>query len=126
MSDLIPCFGILGFFTLLFGFIAYMRYLSYRETLALAEKGLVIGYDRRFLSPEFAKRTAEIAVGNGISVFLTDGYTPTPAVSWAVHSKKAGAGIMITASHNPPVYNGFKVKEGFGGSARPSTCAPEP
>ncbi len=95
--------------------------MDYMIQTGVAGKGLVIGYDRRFLSPEFAERTAEIAVGNGIRVFLTDEYTPTPAVSWAVHAKKAGAGVMITASHNPPVYNGFKLKEGFGGSARPST-----
>jgi phosphomannomutase len=87
----------------------------------VAGKGVVIGYDRRFLSSEFAERTAEIAAGNGIKVFLTSGYTPTPAVSWAVRAKEAGFGVMITASHNPPAYNGFKVKEGFGGSARPST-----
>jgi phosphomannomutase len=95
--------------------------MDYMIREGIAEKGLVIGYDRRFLSPEFAERTAEIAVGNGIRVFLTNEYAPTPAVSWAVRSKQAGAGVMITASHNPPVYNGFKVKEGFGGSARPST-----
>jgi len=95
--------------------------MDYMIREGVAEKGLVIGYDRRFLSPEFAERTAEIAAGNGIRVFLTNEYTPTPAVSWAVHAKQAGAGVMITASHNPPVYNGFKVKEGFGGSARPST-----
>ncbi len=97
---------------------ATMDYL-YRE--GLAHKGLVIGYDRRFLSREFAERVAQIAAGNGLSVWLTDDYAPTPAVSWAVHEKRAGAGIMITASHNPAVYNGFKVKEAFGGSARPST-----
>jgi phosphomannomutase len=97
---------------------ATMDYLT-RE--GLAAKGLIIGYDRRFLSREFAERVAEIAAGNGIKVWLTDSYAPTPAVSWAVHEKQAGAGIMITASHNPPAYNGFKVKESFGGSARPST-----
>lgn len=95
--------------------------MDYMIREGVAGKGLVIGYDRRFLSPEFAERTAEIAAGNGIRVFLTNQYAPTPAVSWAVHAKQAGAGVMITASHNPPVYNGFKVKEGFGGSARPST-----
>lgn len=87
----------------------------------LAEKGLVVGYDRRFLSPEFARRVAEIAAGNDVRVWLADSYAPTPAVSWAVKERGAGAGIMITASHNPPVYNGFKVKEQYGGSARPST-----
>ena len=87
----------------------------------LAEKGLVIGYDRRFLSPEFARRVAEIAAGNDIRVWLTDSYAPTPAVSWAVKEQEAGAGVMITASHNPPTYNGFKLKELYGGSARPAT-----
>ncbi|HSC72061.1 MAG TPA: phosphoglucomutase/phosphomannomutase family protein [Candidatus Methylomirabilis sp.] len=87
----------------------------------LAEKGLIIGYDRRFLSREFAEAVAEVAAGNGIQVRLADDFAPTPAISWAVHELKAGGGIMITASHNPPAYNGFKVKESFGGSARPST-----
>lgn len=87
----------------------------------LAERGLVIGYDRRFLSVEFARRVAEVAAGNDVRVRLTDGYAPTPAVSWAVKEHQAGAGIMITASHNPPAYNGFKLKEQYGGSARPAT-----
>lgn len=87
----------------------------------LAEQGLVVGYDRRFLSPEFARRVAEVAAGNGIKTLFCDEVAPTPAVSWAVKQESAGAGIMITASHNPPIYNGFKIKEGYGGSARPST-----
>lgn len=95
--------------------------MDYMHREGLAGKGLVIGYDRRFLSREFAERVAEIAAGNGIRTWLSDAYAPTPAVSWAVHEKGAGAGVMITASHNPPRYNGFKVKESFGGSARPST-----
>ncbi len=95
--------------------------MDYMHRQGLAGKGLVIGYDRRFLSREFAERVAAIAAANGIKTWLSQGYTPTPALSWAVHEKKAGAGIMITASHNPPRYNGFKVKESFGGSARPST-----
>jgi len=97
---------------------ATMDYLI-RE--GLASRGVVIGYDRRFLSREFAERVAEIAAGNGIRAWLTDGYAPTPAVSWAVRELGAGGGVMITASHNPPAYNGFKVKEAFGGSARPAT-----
>lgn len=97
---------------------ATMDYLN-RE--GLGDKGVVIGYDRRFLSRDFARRVAEVAVGNGIRVRLSDGYAPTPAISWAVRESKAGAGVMITASHNPPEYNGFKIKEAFGGSARPAT-----
>jgi phosphomannomutase len=95
--------------------------MDYLQRQGLAAKGLVIGYDCRFLSREFAERVAEVAAGNGIRAWLTDSHVPTPAVSWAVYEKQAGAGIMITASHNPPVYNGFKLKESFGGSARPST-----
>lgn len=89
----------------------------------LAEQGLVIGYDRRFLSPDFALLVAEVATGNGIKASLAESFIPTPAVSWAVKELKAGAGIMITASHNPSIYNGFKVKEQYGGSARPATTA---
>ena len=95
--------------------------MDYMHKEGLAQKGLVIGYDRRFLSREFAEHVAGIAAGNGIKTLLSQGYSPTPAVSWAVHERGAGAGVMITASHNPPRYNGFKVKESFGGSARPAT-----
>ena len=95
--------------------------MDYMHREGLAEKGVVIGYDRRFLSREFAEHVAGIAAGNGIRTWLSNRYAPTPAVSWAVRERGAGAGIMITASHNPPRYNGFKVKESFGGSARPAT-----
>jgi phosphomannomutase len=95
--------------------------MDYLKREGLADKGLVVGYDRRFLSREFADRVAEVASGNGIHVWLGNGCAPTPAVSWAVLELRAGMGVMITASHNPPIYNGFKVKEAFGGSARPAT-----
>jgi phosphomannomutase len=95
--------------------------MDYLHQNGVADRGVVIGYDRRFLSREFARRVAEIAAGNGIRVRLSDGYAPTPAISWAVRESGAGAGVMITASHNPPEYNGFKIKEAFGGSALPST-----
>ena len=97
---------------------ATMDYLN-RE--GLGDNGVVIGYDRRFQSRDFARCVAEVAAGNAIPVAMTDSFAPTPAVSWAVLERKAGAGIMITASHNPPEYNGFKVKEHYGGSARPAT-----
>ena len=87
----------------------------------LHRRGVIIGYDRRFLSREFAERVAEIAAGNGVPALLSDAAVPTPAVSWGVHEQGAGGGIMITASHNPPQYNGIKFKEEFGGPARPAT-----
>ena len=95
--------------------------MDYMKREGLAEKGLVVGYDRRFLSREFAERVAEVASGNCIRVWLGNGYAPTPAISWSVRELGAGGGVMITASHNPPIYNGFKFKEAFGGSARPAT-----
>ena len=82
----------------------------------------VVGYDRRFLSPEFAARVAEVLVGNGFTVTLTDRPTPTPSVSFEVKRQKAIGGVMLTASHNPAAFNGFKLKAWYGGSAEPATC----
>ncbi len=82
----------------------------------------VVGYDRRFLSDQFACRVAEVFAGNGFTVTLTTTPTPTPAVSLAVLQQKAVGGVMVTASHNPPAFNGFKLKSWFGGSAEPSHC----
>src|SRR5439155_21455735 len=87
-----------------------------------AEKKTVIGFDRRFLSDEFARRTAEVLAGNGFQVTLTSEPTPTPAVSFAVQAQRAVGGIMITASHNPAIFNGFKLKAHYGGSAEPVIC----
>jgi phosphomannomutase len=93
-----------------------------RNPVPGAEKHIVIGFDRRFLSDQFAKRTAEVMLGNGFEVTLTSVPTPTPAVSYAVKAGNATGGVMITASHNPPSFNGFKLKASFGGSAEPATC----
>src|SRR4029079_15426260 len=84
------------------------------------ERTAIVGYDRRFLSEPFAVRAAEVLVGNGFTVVLTDQPTTTPAVSLAVKASKAVGGVMITASHNPPIFNGFKIKAHFGGSADPA------
>jgi phosphomannomutase len=92
------------------------------ESSSEAEKRVIIGYDRRFLSDQFARRTAEVFAGNDFDVVLTSSPTPTPAVSFAVKARKAIGGVMITASHNPPRFNGFKLKAHFGGSAEPATC----
>jgi len=86
------------------------------------EKKVIIGYDRRFLSDQFARRAAGVFCGNGFKVVLTAQPTPTPAVSFAVKAQRAVGGVMITASHNPPAFNGFKLKAHFGGSAEPSMC----
>lgn len=83
---------------------------------------LVVGFDRRFFSDQFAETVSEVFAGNGFNVVLTSDPTPTPAVSQAVKDLKAVGGVMITASHNPAVFNGFKVKAWFGGSADPEIC----
>jgi len=90
---------------------------DYLKQAGLAEKGLVIGYDTRFASDDFAAACAEVAAANGIKVYLSPKAIPTPEVSYGTTIKKAGAAIVITASHNPAVYNGFKIKSADGASA---------
>jgi phosphomannomutase len=94
--------------------------------IALAEKYgdadnrlIIVGYDRRFLSPEFAQATAEAVQAAGFDVLLSDTYAPTPAFSWAAKQHNALGALVITASHNPGGYSGLKVKGGFGGSVPP-------
>lgn len=82
----------------------------------------VVGFDTRFLSDRYAMLVAEVLAGNGIHVWLTKGDAPTPVVSHAIVDLHAQGGVMITASHNPPRYNGIKLKGSFGGSANPSVC----
>lgn len=84
-------------------------------------KSVVVGWDRRFLSAEFARAASEVLAGAGFTVHLASRYAPTPAVSLAVKQLGAAAGVVLTASHNPARWNGFKLKESFGGSARPDT-----
>jgi phosphomannomutase len=90
--------------------------------VAGTERRVIIGYDRRFLSDQFAQRAAEVFAGNGFQVVLTPVPTPTPSVSFAVKAKQAIGGVMLTASHNPPIFNGFKLKSHYGGSAESATC----
>lgn len=80
---------------------------------------VIIGYDRRFFSERFALRVAEVLTGNEIEVAMFDRDVPTQLVSWAVREQGAAGGVMITASHNPPEFNGFKIKAAWGGSATP-------
>ncbi|GAC1644862.1 MAG: phosphoglucomutase/phosphomannomutase family protein [Acidobacteriaceae bacterium] len=83
-------------------------------------KGLVVGYDTRFLSREFARAAAEVIAASGINVILSDDYAATPAVSYAVKHRGLAGGVMITSSHNPPQWNGYKYKANYGGSGRPA------
>ena len=80
---------------------------------------VVIGHDKRFQSEDFAAAAAEVLAGNGIKVWLTDGATPTPVIAFAVKAQKALGAINITASHNPPQDNGFKVRDYTGGAIDP-------
>jgi phosphomannomutase len=83
---------------------------------------IVIGFDTRFLSDRFAGEVARVLAANGFSVLLAQSDAPTPAISYAVKHQRAIAGVMITASHNAPRYNGVKLKGAFGGSALPEQC----
>ncbi|MEK7215526.1 MAG: phosphoglucomutase/phosphomannomutase family protein [Chloroflexota bacterium] len=80
-------------------------------------RGLVIGYDTRFASEHFAASAAEVVAGNGIKVFLCRRAAPTPVVSHTIQYLKADGGIVITASHNPGEYSGFKIKDEHSSSA---------
>ena len=85
--------------------------------------GIVIGYDARFMSREFAETSAAVMANAGIRVKLADSIVSTPMISLLTKLENAAAGIVITASHNPPRYNGFKIKGDFGGPAHPEMIA---
>ena len=87
------------------------------ETVEDAAPSMAVGFDTRFLSDRYAMEVARVLAANGIRVFLTRADVPTPALSYAVRALGAAGGVMITASHNPPRYNGFKLKLPCGGPA---------
>ena len=90
---------------------------DYVNSTGLAPRGFVVGYDTRFGSKEFAEAVAEVTTANGIPTFLCDRPAPTPVISHSIVTMSAGAGAIITASHNPARWNGFKFKPEYGGSA---------
>ena len=94
-------------------------FASYLTEHGVADQGVVIGYDRRFSSDLFAEAAAEVMAGNDIHVWLTSHNTPTPVISYSVIEREAGGAINITASHNPPADNGFKVRDAAGGAIAP-------
>jgi phosphomannomutase len=95
----------------------------YLKEAKLAQRGLVVGYDTRFASEDFGAAVAEVAAANGIHAYLCDSPVPTPVVSHALLQRKAGGGVMITASHNPARWSGFKYKPDYGSSASPEIIA---
>jgi phosphomannomutase len=103
--------------------IAAQATAEYMATLDAVERGVFIGYDGRFLSNRFARAAAEVFAGNGFRTFLMDRAYPTPYVSFEVRRRRLAGGIVITASHNPAAFNGFKIKAHFGGSATPAITA---
>jgi phosphomannomutase len=95
-------------------------FASYLISHGKNDSWVVVGYDKRFSSENFAAAAAEVLAGNDLHVYLTDGATPTPVISYAVVAKKAAGAINITASHNPATDNGFKVRDEHGGAIDPA------
>ena len=89
----------------------------------MADSGLVVGYDTRFASEHFAQAVAEVLAGNGIKSYLCDKAVPTPVVSYNIVVLKTAGAVIITASHNPANWNGFKFKSQYAGSASPDVVA---
>jgi len=95
----------------------------YLKEEGLAQRGLVVGYDTRFASEDFAAAVAEVIAANGIHVYLCDRPAPTPVVGYAILNRKAGGSVVITSSHNPRQWSGFKFRPEYGGSAPPEVLA---
>ncbi len=91
----------------------------YVREAGLAEQGVVVGYDTRFASEDFAAVAAEALTANGLPVYLCDRPAPTPVVGYAILRLRAAGSVVITASHNPPQYSGFKVRTEYAGAAPP-------
>jgi phosphomannomutase len=96
------------------GFADYLLKQGFKD------EWVVVGYDKRFHSENFAAAAAEVLAANHLRVYLTDGATPTPTIAYSVVNRQAVAGVNITASHNPPTDNGYKVRNEFGGAIPPA------
>jgi len=83
-------------------------------------RGVVVGYDTRFLSREYAQEASNVLASSGVEVFLAREPAPSPVISYNTKTFRAAAGLVVTASHNPPVYNGIKLKGPYGGPALPA------
>ena len=83
----------------------------------------IVGYDTRFCSETYARLVCEVMTANGISTLCAPTAVPTPSIAYAVRDRQLCGAVMITASHNPPQFNGYKIKAEFAGSATPAICA---
>ncbi len=93
---------------------------NYIKEQKIADRGVVIGYDNRFLAEEFASRVGEVMAGNSIPVFITGTACPTPVTAYAILFQRAAGAVMLTASHNPAQYNGLKFIPEYAGPAVPA------
>jgi alpha-D-glucose phosphate-specific phosphoglucomutase len=96
---------------------------DYWNSMVGTNRAAIVGYDNRFLSEVYAKLVCEVFAANGIKALYPPVAVPTPAVSFAVRDRKLSGAVMITASHNPPQFNGYKLKAYYAGPADPEICA---
>jgi len=96
---------------------------DYLKGAGLAGRGVMIGYDTRFASEDFAAAVAEVVAANKIKAYLCPRPVPTPVVSYSILVQRAGGAVIITASHNPAQWSGFKYKSEYGASAPPEVIA---
>ncbi len=94
-------------------------FASYMLEQGQAGQWIIVGHDKRFHGENFAAAVAEVLAGNGLNVYLTDGSSPTPVISYSVIAQGAVGAVNVTASHNPPTDNGFKVRDENGGAIAP-------
>jgi alpha-D-glucose phosphate-specific phosphoglucomutase len=94
-------------------------FASYMQSQGKGGAKIVVGHDKRFSSEHFAAAAAEVLAANGFGVLLTNGAAPTPVISYAVVAQGAAGAVNITASHNPPTDDGFKVRDEHGGAIDP-------
>lgn len=104
--------------------IAAQGIANYLVKQKFNKKGIIIGYDTRENSQMYAEEVASVLLGNGIKVFLTTEDTPIPVITYEILNRKLDGGIMITASHNPPEYNGIKFIPYYASPALPDITNP--
>jgi len=96
---------------------------SYLREAGTAERGVVVGYDTRFASEAFASAAAEVMAANGIPVYLCNRPAPTPVIGYAILTRQAAGSVVITSSHNPAEWSGFKVRTEYAGAAPPEVLS---